>query len=246
MTKNYFKLNPEWIIKEPIDFEFNKYTLLDYIQKCEKSLSNLEIYPDFIELSLHLANVHSLIKEKLIFVTEKKFDSFDDEILLKDLVPKKFRELSNDESLELSKTIKFSGQKLFDAFNVAKSIWDIAFNSITVTLRKNKNNLSLKSGYSFLVNNEERELLIWKYNIRKKKDSIEKINIKLIHKNKIQVEGLRNTLKEVSNLIGDENYNKSPIFQCISNKQLPMDNTLVPIMKRKINTILIQSKPQKK
>ena len=31
-----FKLNPEWMLKEPLDFEYNKYTLLDYIQKCEK------------------------------------------------------------------------------------------------------------------------------------------------------------------------------------------------------------------
>ena len=31
-----FQLDPEWMLKEPLDFEFNKYTLLDYIQKCEK------------------------------------------------------------------------------------------------------------------------------------------------------------------------------------------------------------------
>ena len=30
-----FKLNPEWMLKEPLDFEYNKYTLLDYLQKCE-------------------------------------------------------------------------------------------------------------------------------------------------------------------------------------------------------------------
>ena len=35
-----FKLNPEWMLKEPLDFEYNKYTLLDYLQKCEKNFDN--------------------------------------------------------------------------------------------------------------------------------------------------------------------------------------------------------------
>ena len=33
--QKYFKLRPDWMLAEPIDFEYNKYTLLDYIQKCE-------------------------------------------------------------------------------------------------------------------------------------------------------------------------------------------------------------------
>ena len=67
--KMSFKLNPEWMLKEPLDFEYNKYTLLDYIQKCEKSLDKLEIYPDFVELSLHLANIQSLNKENTLLLT---------------------------------------------------------------------------------------------------------------------------------------------------------------------------------
>ena len=92
-----FKLNPEWMMKEPLDFEYNKYTLLDYLQKCEKSLDKFEIYPDFVELSLHLANIQSLTKENILLLTDKKFKSCDDEILLKDLYPKKPRELSEEE-----------------------------------------------------------------------------------------------------------------------------------------------------
>ena len=41
--KTQFKLNPEWMFQEPIDFEFNKYTLLDYIQKCEQSFDSFKI-----------------------------------------------------------------------------------------------------------------------------------------------------------------------------------------------------------
>jgi hypothetical protein len=87
-----FKLNPEWMFKEPLDFEYNKYTLLDYLQKCDQSFDKFELYPNFVELSLHLANVQSISKENTLLLTNKKFESFDDEILVKELTPKKPRE----------------------------------------------------------------------------------------------------------------------------------------------------------
>ena len=133
-----FQLDPEWMFKEPLDFEYNKYTLLDYIQKCEQRFEKLQIYPDFVELSLHLANLQSLSKEKTLLLTDKKFSSCDDEILLGELYPKKPRELSEGEFEELEKTISFSGVKLFDAFNIGKSIWNLAFDNITVHVKKIK------------------------------------------------------------------------------------------------------------
>jgi hypothetical protein len=84
-----FKLNPEWMVKEPMDFEYNKYTLLDYLQKCDESFDKFELYPNFVELSLHLANIQSVSKEKTLLLTNKKFQSCDDEILVKELIPKK-------------------------------------------------------------------------------------------------------------------------------------------------------------
>ena len=92
-----FKLNPEWMFKEPLDFEYNKYTLLDYIQKCEKGFDKMEVYPDFVELSLHLANLQSIVKENTLLLTNKVFESCDDEILIKELIAKKPRELSKNE-----------------------------------------------------------------------------------------------------------------------------------------------------
>ena len=135
--KMEFKLNPEWMLKEPLDFEYNKYALLGYLQKCEQSLNNFEIYPDFVEISLHLANVQSLNKENTLLLTNKKFESCDDEIMLRDLFPKKPRELSDDEKIELNKTLQYSNGKLFETFNFAKSMWNIAFDNIDISLKKN-------------------------------------------------------------------------------------------------------------
>ena len=95
--KMSFRLNPEWMFKGPVDFEYNKYTLLGYLEKCETRFENFEIYPDFVELSLHLANLQSLIKENTFFLTEKKFEDCDDEILLKEIFPKKAPQLPEEE-----------------------------------------------------------------------------------------------------------------------------------------------------
>ena len=51
------------------------------------------------------------IKKKIYRLTNKKFNSCDDEIVLKDLYPKTPRELSDEEKNELNKTILYSKQK---------------------------------------------------------------------------------------------------------------------------------------
>jgi hypothetical protein len=139
-----FKLNPEWMFKEPLDFEYNKYTLLDYLQKCDQSFDKFELYPNFVELSLHLANIQSISKENTLLLTNKKFESPDDEILVKELTPKKPRQLTEQEENELDKTLRFSGPKLFDAFNIAKSIWNIAFESIDLYLTKKQKQFGIR------------------------------------------------------------------------------------------------------
>jgi len=195
-----FKLDPEWIVKEPMDFEFNKYTLLDYLQKCDESFDKFELYPNFVELSLHLANIQSVSKEKTLLLTNKKFQSCDDEILVKELIPKKLGPLSEQDEDELDKTIKFSGPKLFDAFNIAKSIWNIAFESIELHLRKNKSNVFSKIGYIFFYKKQNETLYVWEYEIKndKKDKSTSKTTLELISEGGIDQHTLTQILEKFS------------------------------------------------
>jgi len=237
-----FKLNPEWMFKEPLDFEYNKYTLLDYLQKCEKRFDNFEIYPDFVELSLHLANLQSLAKENMLLLTKKKFESCDDEILLKELYPKKPRQINSEEEIELDKTIRFSGNKLFDAFNVAKSIWNIAYDNVEISLKKNKNSLGYGQGYVFHYSKEDEKLYVWEFEIKKiKKDQFNnKTYLKLIY------EGVPDTLALLNIIDTFSTWNTSvichnlPIFEMKSTQKFPMDATLIPIMRRKIMAYIFQ------
>ena len=236
-----FKLNPEWMLKEPVDFEFNKYTLLDYLQKCEKGFSNLEIYPDFVEISLHLANLQSLMKENTLLLTNKKFDSPDDEILLKELFPKKPRELSREEEIELDKTLKFSGPKLFDSFNVAKSIWNIAYDNVEVLLKKNKENINSGKGYIFFYRKSEDQVYVWEYEIKKtKKDSNNKTLITQIFKGPPSELTLTFILETYSNWKDSEESKNYPVFYVRCEHNFPMEQTFIPILKRKITAHIFQ------
>lgn len=238
-----FKLNPEWMLKEPLDFEYNKYTLLDYIQKCEKKFDNFEIYPDFVELSLHLANLQSLIKENTILLTNKKFESCDDEILLKELYPKKPRSLTKEEEEELEKTIRFSGAKLFDAFNLGKSIWNIVFDNVDVTLKKNKDFLSLGKGFVFYHQKETNKIFLWEFESKKTKGELgtTKNHIKLIFEGEAKDFTLNNLILTFSNWHEDKLVTELPIFEVKTKQKFPMEQALVPIIKRKISSLIFQS-----
>ena len=80
-----FLMNTDWMFEKPIDREHKEYKLLSYFQKMGEKLDKMELYPGFIELSLHLATVQTLLKDKKLLYTTKRFLSVDDELLVKDL-----------------------------------------------------------------------------------------------------------------------------------------------------------------
>jgi len=236
--KNQFKLNPEWMFKKPLDFEYNKYTLLDYLQKCESTLNKMELYPDFIELSLHLANVQSIYKQKKLLTTKKKFESCDDEILVRDLTQTPFGDLTQEENIELEKTITYSGIKLFDTFNFAKSIWNLVYDNVDVFLRKNKDNLSQKRGFVFFVRKETGNLIVWQYVIKKQNRDFEKLVLHQIFEGSIIETGISQAIDSTTSF---SNYNKLPIFEVKCSQYFPMEQTFLPMIKRKLQSYILQS-----
>jgi len=237
-----FKLNPEWMLKEPLDFEYNKYTLLDYIQKCEKGFDKLEIYPDFVEISLHLANLQSLIKENTLLLTNKKFESCDDEILVKELTPKKPRELTGEEEVELFKTLKYSNGKLFDTFNVAKSIWNLAYDNIEIFIKKNKKGIVAGNGYVYFYDKSIEKLFVWEYEIKKARGdkNNHKTYLTLIYEGEFKKFSIPEIIDQNSNWKETDYYKQLPIFEAQSSQNFPMNETLVPIIKRKIMSYIFQ------
>jgi hypothetical protein len=241
--KQHFKLKPDWMFSHPIDFEFNKYTLLDYIQKCETSFDNFKIYPDFVEVSLHLANLQSLMKERTLLLTNKKFEHPDDEILVKELYPKRITGLTEDEFVEIEKTIMYSGNRLLDTFNIGKSIWSIVYESTAINLKKNKKTLNLGRGFVYLPIKDDKKVLVWEFFLKKYKGDT-KMYLKLIWEGDPQGLKIFDICLEKTTWL-DQEINKLPMFEVISNNKFPLEETLIPMIKRKVVGYIYQTVPTK-
>ncbi len=237
-----FRLNPEWLYKEPVDFEYNKYTLLDYLQKCEKRFDNFEIYPDFVELSLHLANLQSLMKENTMLLTDKKFEYCDDEILLKELFAKKPPKLEKQEQDEIDMTVSYSTKRVFDTFNIGKSIWNIVYDNVQISLKKNKENIDSGYGYVVFFDKEEETIYLWQFYIKKdKKDYINhKTYLNLIYKSEKTDESLSEIISKYTTWKENDKFKDFPIFEVKCPQKYPMNETFVPMIRRKVSSYVFQ------
>jgi hypothetical protein len=237
-----FELDPEWIYQDPIDFEHKKYKLLAYLQKCDKRFDELKIYPDFVELSLHLANLQSISKEKTMLTTKKKFKSCDDEILFKELIPKKIPKLDDAEQLEIDKTVRYSGEKIYEAFNIAKSIWTIAQDAISVQIKKNKDRLEDGMGYIYFRRRSDEKLLVWEYEIKKEADYelSTKAYLNLIFSGSSDEKTFTDIIEEKSTWNHTEYFKDIPVFEVKSSQEFPFEETFIPMMKRQLMSYVFQ------
>lgn len=242
-----FIMNTDWLFEKPIDQEHKEYKLLSYFQKMGEKLDNMELYPGFIEISLHLANIQTLIREKKLVYTDKKFDSIDDELLVKDLKIKALPKMTSEEMQEFIAILKFSAPRLLEYFNIAKSVWSIAFDNIEVKIRKNKKNIHLKKGYFFYEEKKSNNLYVWEYEIKpaSKGSPEEKTLVNLIYsepKNKLTIPKIINTFSQW-NL--EDVRPTLPIFEMKCNDIFPINETLLPLFKRKMIGYINQSIPEK-
>lgn len=234
-------MDTDWLFDGIVDSEQKQYILLSYFQKLNKNLDELKVYPMFTEISLHLGNIQTLINQNKILYSNRELTSFDDEILLSDLKLKEIPVLADDEFVEYQKILKYTLPKLEYYFGVAKSIWTIVYDSIKITVKKNKDHLNSKTGFFYYTSKDT--LHIWKYYSRKvnNSDTQTKTNIKLIYKEPIS----DLTVNEIiSNFLITQKKSKNhkfPIFEVVCEDIFPLEETLIPIFKRKIMSYISQS-----
>lgn len=228
-----FLMNTDWMFEKPIDQEHKEYKLLSYFQKMGEKLDRLELYPSFIELSLHFANVQTLYRNRKLLYTTKKFSSVDDELLVKDLKMKDIPEMTEEEGREFSKILSYTTPRIFEYFNVAKSVWELVFDSISLKVRKNLKNISLNKGFILFTINDH--VYLWEFEKKPAaKNSIEsKINTNQIYN------GLKKGFKLVDAInsfstFDDDIKSKLPVFEMICEGDFPIEETLLPLFKRKV------------
>jgi hypothetical protein len=148
-------MKTDWLFQEPIDLEHKQYVLLNYLQKLDKNLNSFKLYPQFQEISLHLASINLLIEKGQILTLNRTLKDPDDEILLSDLVAMDCPLLTKEEILEVYNVCKYSSTKLTDYFNHAKAIWDIVNDAVSINPVQNSKSIDPKQGLFFLDYNNK-------------------------------------------------------------------------------------------
>ncbi len=232
-------MNTDWMFEKPIDREHKEYKLLSYFQKMGEKLDNMELYPGFIELSLHLANVQTLVKDKKVLYTNKRFSSIDDELLVKDLKIKDVPEMTKDEYEEFIKILSYSAPRIYEYFGLAKSVWELVFDSVHLKVKKNTKNILENKGYFYFTNNET--IYIWEYEKKPaaKGSPESKVITNLIYcdsKNNLTVPKIITNFTQWTT----EDVKKLPIIEMISRGDFPIEETLLPMFKRKLISYVSQ------
>jgi hypothetical protein len=240
-----FIMSTDWIFQGIIDAEQKQYVLLNYFQKLNKHLENMEVYPMFIELSLHLGNIQTLINQNKILYTQKKFLTNDDELLITDLKVKDVPVMSEEEIVEYHQILKNSQPQLHDYFGIAKSIWSIVYDSVEITLKKNKSNLKNKNGFFYFKT--EGDVYIWKYTIKRvyKTKGQTRTATKLIYFGSQNNLTIQEILSNLSKTYDTDKESEYPLFEIECKDIFPIEETLLPISKRKISSFINQQNNKK-
>jgi len=242
MTDIKFLLETDWLLKDPIDFEHKQYILLDYLKKIDNLIEEVKIYPAFTEISLHLTSLRMIYTNDTIMYTNKKLRFADDEVLLKDLEYREIGPLNKQEVTELKNIVKYSSNLFYEYFETIKHFWGLAFNSIELIHKRNKKNINYDFGYVSYVDNDTDNTYTWEYIINKYKiNSVENnTEFNLIYSGSTSGHNLDDVILNNSKLI-IKNKRTAPVFIVNVHQKFPMDETLVPLIKRKLISYIFQS-----
>ena len=233
-------MDTDWLFQGILDAEQKQYVLLDYFQKLNKHLERMEVYPMFIELSLHLGNIQTLINQNKILYTEKKFLTNDDELLISDLKVKDIPVLTEEEVVEYHQILKNSQPQLHDYFQFAKSVWSVVYDSIDVIIKRNKTNLKSKSGFFYYIADDV--VYIWKYTTTRvyKTKNQNRTTTKLIYEGPKNDLTIPEIISKFSKTYVDKGEDKYPLFEMVCKDIFPMEETLLPLFKRRVSAFISQ------
>jgi hypothetical protein len=238
-----FILETDWIFDGYLDVEHRQYVLLDYFKKISKHLEEFKIYPMFIELSLHLGNIQTLLKEDKILYIENKITSPDYEVVPSDLKLKEIPVLDIQEQEAYNIILKLSRDLILDHFNFAKSLWSVVFSSIDIKPVLNTKNLSSKTGFFYFK--RDGKLYLWRYNTRRvngTKDQT-RTNLELIYENIDNGLTVKEIISNFVEMMKKKDETKLPVFEMFCDvNEYPLEETLVPFFKRKLLSYINQTK----
>lgn len=248
----------DWIIQDPIDFEHKQYLILDYVKKTGDKLEKFELYPAFQQLTLLYTSAQRVLDHGQFITLKREPEETDDEILLTDLIYNTIRTRDDEESQEILRIAEFARDKFKDLFMVAKSLWSIVNDTVSVNSVGNKDVLiNKKRGDGFFYFEYENNFYVYQFKITKlTKDTFEnKCYTEVIYSGSnsdISEIIYENNLYEKSNNLHpnadswDEDYRyelieEAPIYKISINQNFPIEGCLLSLIKRKVMNYVFQT-----
>jgi hypothetical protein len=162
--------------------------------------------------------------------------------MVKDLKVRELPAMSDDESKEFRKILMYSAPRMMEYFNIAKSVWTIVFDSLDMKVKRNKKNILHPKGFFYFVDHEKNHY-VWEYVIKKqtKANPQQMTNVKLIYNSPLNDLTIS---KIINNFSSFDPVDKKigPIFHMTSSGVFPIDETLLPMFKRRIAGHISQTK----
>lgn len=243
------RLKTDWLIQDPIDLEHKQYVLLDYISKVNEDFENMKLYPSFQELAIHLANTGRVLDKGEIVSLKREPQEIDDEILLEDLIYNKVKSKNREVINELIDIANYSKDKLTDLFLIGKSIWSILYDSVTIKVVYNQENIKKhKTGCGFFYLTYNNRFLLYQYRIDKIQNTSaeNKCYIEKIFESGIfdeNIESLKSIIDTKNTFEGPikKSVYLCPIFKINYEQKFPLEGSILSIAKRKVINYIFQT-----
>lgn len=228
-NKEDFALSPGWMFESPIDFEYKKYKILSFFKKTNKLIDEKKLFPTLMKLNFLFLNSLTILKEYRIYDFRKKLSRIDDEILFSNLISVLPPIINNEEKEEIIKITAYFIEKIVFLLERSKGLELEAREKVKLKVIKNSENIRFSEGFINFFNGIKEETLKYKIN---KKYQMELINFKpkrtVSKKPKEILKRYNNSVKNFSLLNG------LPLIELLNEDNLPLDETFLPIAKRKI------------
>ena len=226
------KLSLSWLTENHIDFEYKKYTLLDYLQKINKKFNAHKLYPELADLIMHYNNLVQLKENKDLL-----FESFPHTPTGVDLEKLRitYRKLVQDDELmrQLSEIIHYAIPQMDQTILQGKELYEfvadnLAFDEVgLMPIYQNE-------GYVLLTAEANKDLMVYRYKVslfEHHKEQFRAINTTYVDH---EVKSITNTVNQIK-LKLTRRFKELPnpaTFLITSKLQFPLIETLLPIAKR--------------
>lgn len=232
------KLSLNWITDGTIDFEYKKYILLAYLKKVKHRFTSNKLYPELGELVMHFNNLKRLQEHKTLL-----FENFPKRLNKVELHKLKltYKQIIDDDELmrTINEIIEFSIPQLEKQIDTGKHLYDfvedqISYEPIGVLP------IYQKEGYILLNEDKEKEVRIYNYQvslISHTNESFQAMYTRYVGNKEKSLVNTYNNIK-LSLIKRFKNLTNPATFLFVSKYNFPIEETLLPIIKRKILTEL--------